>query len=249
MPTFRSGGPRCPKSGNLLPHRFLPSHHHHHRSSLTPPSQPGTSPGPKVSMPPPPSFAMADENPVARERHVTKDAWQRRRRASTVTTRTTATTKGATAMTTPTIKPGPATTTTAPTTHHRHVIHVDDRHHQQPPRRLSAAGWKWSKEVTTRPGRNRPTRDGGRFPPAVSAPSAYPPPVTHPLTTCKTQPPRHPTPPPNANPTAMAATTPFECKRAAQPLPHRRMWAPATSPAVTSARTFNPPPPPRHQHP
>jgi len=69
------------------------------------------------------------------------------------------------------------------------------------------------------------------------------------LTTSKTQPPRHPTPPPNANPTATAATTPFERKRAAQPLPHRRMWATATSPAVTSARTFNPPPPPRHQHP
>ena len=115
---------------------------------------------------------------------------------------------------------------------------------------VSAARWKWSKEVTTRPGRNRPTRDGGRFPPAISAPSAYPLPVTHLLTTCKTQPPCHPMPPPtNTNPTATAATTPFKRKCTVQPLPHQRMWAPATSPAVTSAHTFNPPPPPCHQHP
>jgi len=101
----------------------------------------------------------------------------------------------------------------------------------------------------TRLGRNRPTRDGGRFPPAISAPSAYPPPVTHPLTTCKTQLPHHPMPPPNANPTATATMTPFERKRMAQPLPHRRMWVPAMSPAVTSTCTFNPSPPPHHQHP
>jgi len=36
MPTFQSGGPRRPKSGNLLPRRFHPSHYHH--SSPTPPS-------------------------------------------------------------------------------------------------------------------------------------------------------------------------------------------------------------------
>ena len=135
MPTFRFGGLRRPKSGNLLPRRFLPSHHHH-RSSPTPPSQLGASPGLKVSTPPPPSFPLADENPVAHECHVTKDARQRRQRASTVTTWTTATTKGATAMTTLMIKPGPATTTTAPMTHHRHIIRVDNRHHQQLPQRL-----------------------------------------------------------------------------------------------------------------
>jgi len=148
MPTFRFSGPHRPKSGNLLPRHFLPSHHHHH-SSPTPPSQLGTSPGPKVSMPPPPSFALADKNPVARERHITKDAWQRQQQASTVTTRTTATTKGAMAMMTLTIKPGPATTMTVPTTHHRHVIHVDDcKGNTQSTRRATPASWAYPPAIS-----------------------------------------------------------------------------------------------------
>ena len=66
----------------------------------------------------------------------------------------------------------------------------------------STARWKWSKEVMTQPGRSRSTRDGRRLPlpskPLVRIPSLL---HTHSLTTCKTQPPHHPVPPPNANPT------------------------------------------------
>jgi len=71
----------------------------------------------------------------------------------------------------------------------------------------SAARWKWSKEVMTRPGRSRSTRDGRRLPlpskPLVCIPSLL---HTHSLTTCKTQPSHHPVPPPNAN-----SMMPCEC--------------------------------------